>query len=214
MALLALTISLAACNANPVLRMHGLDALGTDDLKQAEAQFAQAVEQDPTDWKSLYHLGVIRLQQGNALDAQLLLERALVLRRDHAETADILDALAQALSQAKRIDDLHALINQAVDDYGSSRDYIRQGSYLHQLGDIDGAKFAYRKAAYFAKPGDAQPFVNLADFYEQIGDTANAVTSLRHAYGINPKDRLIAERLRNYGIVPGPTAAIKLQNEK
>ena len=77
-----------------------------------------------------------------------------------------------------------------------------------QQGDIDQAKLAYRKAAFFALPGDAEPFLTLADFYESIGDTANAVTALRHAYTVTPKDRQIHDRLRRYGIVPGPTAQL------
>ncbi len=193
---------------NPLLRKHGIDALNDKNLAAAEKRFVQAVEQDPTDWKSLYHLGLIRLQQGMAFDAQILLERALELRHNDAETSDILDALAESLFQRRRMEHLHKLLTQAVTDHGTSRDYLRQGRYMAKLGDVDAAKLAYRKAAYFAAPGDPDPFVKLADFYESIGDTTNAITSLRHAHAIAPGNQRLQHRLREYGIVPGPTAAV------
>ena len=84
---------------------------------------------------------------------------------------------------------------------------------LMEQGDIDQTKLAYRKAALFAKPGNAEPFLTLTDFYESIGDTANAVTALRHAYTITPKDQQIHDRLRRYGIVPGPTATLPIERE-
>ena len=171
-------------------------------------RFEQAVEQDPTDWKSVYYLGLIRLQQGRWFTSRMLLERALVLRRDHPETADILDALAESMSRLKQIDDLHALLDQAIEDYGTSRDYMRQGRYLMELGDVDAAKLSYRKGAYFAADGDAGPFVALADFYESIGDTSGAIEALRYAFAITPKNRALQDRLRRYGIVPGPTVGL------
>lgn len=198
---------------NPLLRKQGMDAYDQQATTDAQQRFVQAVEQDPTDWKSLYYLGKIRLQQGKSFEAQTLLEQALVLRQDHPETADILDALAAALFQRGRIEALHQLLAKSIDDYGTSRDYIRHGKYLMEQGDIDQAKLAYRKAAFFAQPDDAMPFLTLADFYESIGDTANAVTALRHAYTVTPKDRQIHDRLRRYGIVPGPTAALPIERE-
>ena len=207
-AVIAATLITGCQKPNPLLRKHGMDAYDEQATEHAQQQFVQAVEQDPTDWKSLYYLGKIRLQQGKSFEAQNLLEQALAIRQDHAQTADILDALAGALFQRGRIEALHQLLAKAIDDYGTSRDFTRHGKYLMEQGDIDQAKLAYRKAAFFAKPGDAQPFLTLVDFYETIGDTANAVTALRHAYTVTPKDRQIHDRLRRYGIVPGPTAML------
>jgi len=209
-ALAGLLLLAAGCESkpNPLLRKHGMEALDQRDLQAAEKRFAKAIEQDPTDWKSLYHLGEIRLHQSRLFDAQMLLERALELRRDGPETADILDALAQTLARRGRIERLHTLLDQAIAQRGTSRDHIRKGKHLLKLGDVDEAKLAYRKGAFFAEPGDAYPFVALADFYEAISDTDNAVTALRHAHAIAPRDTAIQQRLRGYGIVPGPTAEL------
>ncbi len=208
--LAAAMLALAGCmrQPNPLLRKHGIEAFDRRQIHEADLHFSQAVEQDPSDWKSLYYLGRVRLVQNQLFDAQLLLERALAVRRDHDQTPDILDALAQTLYQHGRVQQLHQLLQQAVADYGASRDFMRQGHYLMQLGDRDGAKLAYRKAAFFAAPDDAGPFVALADFYESIGDTPNAITALRHAHAIQPRDQQLRDRLRQHGIVPGPTAAL------
>jgi len=214
--LMAVTAALAVqgCSSNALLRKQGVEQYNSKDIALADKRFGQAVEQDPTDWKSLFYLGRVRLEQGRWYDAQLLLEKALELRHHGPETVDILDALAQALNGRGRVGQLHTLLASAVEDYGTSRDYARQGRYLQKLGDIDGAQLAYRKAAYFAGGDDPAPFVALADFYDSIGDTDNAVVALRHAYAVTPTDPQLQDRLRRHGIVPGPTSGIAPEKAK
>ena len=139
-AVLAATLITGCQKPNPMLRKQGMDAYDEQATDQAQQRFVQAVDQDPTDWKSLYYLGKIRLQQGKSFEAQTLLEQALTLRQDHPETADILDALAAALFQRGRIEALHQLLAQSIDDYGTSRDFTRHGKYLMEQGDIDQPK--------------------------------------------------------------------------
>lgn len=209
-----LTVVPGCVRGNAWLRKEGVERYNGKELTIADEHFSQAVEQDPTDWKSLYYLGRVRLEQRRAYDAQLLLEKAMELRHHGPETADILDALAQALSDRGRLGQLHTFLASAVQDYGTSRDYTRQGRYLQKLGDVDGAKLAYRKAAYFAPNDDASPFIALADFYDSIGDTGNAVIALRHAYAVTPTDPELQDRLRRHGIVPGPTSGIAPEKAK
>lgn len=208
---IAVVLTMGGCHhpPNALLRKQGIDAYQQKDTATADDRFGQAVGQDPTDWKSLYYLGLIRLDQDRPRDAQLLLEQALELRYKHQETDDILDALAQALWLRQAHQPLVGLLERAIRDRGTSRDYIRQGRYLMMMGDRDAARLAYEKAAYFAADGESKPYVTLADFYETIGDTDRAVTALRQAHGIAPKDTHLSNRLRRYGIVPGPTAALE-----
>lgn len=215
LALLIFALLVNGCTStNTLLRKQGIDAYHVEDMEGADERFSQAISQDPTDWKSLYYLGKIRLKQRRSLDAQLLLEKAFELRHHNSETPEILDAMAEALSRQGQAVALTELLDKAVQDYGTSRDYARKGKFLQQLGDVDGAKLAYRKAAFFAPVGDVGPFLALADFYESISDTANAVTSLRHAYAVTPGDPHLNDRLRRYGIVPGPTTGIAPEKAK
>lgn len=205
--------TLAGCGSDhSQLRKQGVEAFQVNDLPRAGQCFRQAVDQDPTDWQSLFYLGRVQAQQGRWLESQLSLEKAFELHHHGTQTADMLDALADVLSRRRRMTQVNALIEKAIQDYGGSRDYGRKGRHLQRLGDIDGAKLAYRKAAFFAPKGDARPFLSLADFYESISDTDSAVTALRHAYTVNSGDPNVNDRLRRYGIVPGPTAGITPEN--
>lgn len=209
-AALSLVILLGGCQINPVLRQEGIEAFGAGNLQRADNRFAKAVRQDPTDWKSLYYLGRVRVLQGRPLDGQLLLEKSLALHSDHFDTADILDALAESIYQQgpSATGRLHQMLKSAADERGTSRDFLRQGRYLMAIGDIDSAKVSLRKSAHFAGDHEPEPFLALADFYELIGDREAALIALRQAYSIAPRDDDIRERLRRRGLIPGPTLAL------
>lgn len=190
---------------NSLLRQRGFVALQQGHQQTAHDNFAQAVKQDPTDWLAQYNLGKLLLERGQPLDAQLTLGRALSLRPDHPETAGITDSLAEALYKQDRHDSLRALLAEATRTFGSSADFLRQGDYLTRIGEVDGAKLAYLKAAQFADAADARPYVRLAEFYEQIGDGTKALGAWQRAYFLAPGDAQVADKLHQYGIVPGPT---------
>ena len=190
---------------NAVLRQRGLVALQQGDQATACDHFAVAVRQDPTDWKAQYNLGKLLLARGRALDGQLALDKARSLRPDHPETAQIIDSLAEALFQQGRRDSLRALLDEAVKTFGTSDDFLRQGEYLTRIGEVDGAKRAYLKAARFADADDPEPYTRLAGFYEHIGDHTKAVGAWQRAYFLAPDNAEVAAKLRQYGIVPGPT---------
>ena len=102
---------------------------------------------------------------------------------------------------------MHTMLQRRSHESGTTRDYLREAHYLLKAGDHDGARLALLKAVKFA-PQDPKPHTKLADFYETVGDEPNAIRSLRRAHALAPRDRKIADRLRHYGIVPGPAAAL------
>ena len=53
-----------------------------------------------------------------------------------------------------------------------------------------------------------EPYIQAAAFAEAIGDMDEALRRLRQAYGINPGDTRVTQRLRDLGEVPGPTIAL------
>lgn len=203
----------AGCVPNAMLRRQGMEAFEAGDVNWADNRFSYAVRQDATDWKSQYYLGRVRIMQNRPLEAALHLEKALSLRDHDPETQDILDALAEALYMQGQPVRLHAMLKKAVYDYGTIRDYLRQGRYLAKTGDADGAKVAYRKAAKFAPAKDPEPFLEIADYYESMGDRQNTIDALRRAYAASPGSRRISARLRQYGIVPGPTVGLPPEGE-
>ena len=209
--LLACVMGTAGCQSNPVLRLHGENAYNDGQYDLARQKFTKAVNQKSSDWKAHYYLGLIALKQGQPLEAQLSLEKALSVRDSHIITPDILDALAQSLLDQGKHENLAAMLQQATDRYGTTRDYLRQATFLGKSGDVDGAKIAFQKAIRFARHDDPSPFIKLADFYDSLGAGAEALMALRQAYYITPEDPVLADRIRQHGMVPGPTIAIEPQ---
>jgi Flp pilus assembly protein TadD len=205
---LMLVVLLVGCRTpNGVLRQRGLLAMDAHNYDAAFENFRTAVNQDPTDWRAQYYFGVVLLERGYPLEAQLALEKARSLRPASPETADILDHLAEALYQQGRKENLHALVDEATEMFGTTRDFLRQAEYLAKTDEVDGAMIAYQKAVRFAAPGDATALIAMAAFYERIGDPPNAVATWRQAHRVEPNNELVAAKLRQYGIVPGPAAA-------
>ena len=201
-----LLVVLTGCEAdNSIIRQRGFVALHQGNQAKAFDAFSCAVRRDPTDWRAQYELGKLLLAQGQPLDAGLTLDKALSLRPDHPETSGIIDCLAEAIYQQKRYDDLHALLTEATEEFGNSGDYLRQGEYLMRMGQIDDVRVAYLKAVQFADRDDAKPCIALAEFYEHVGDSAKAIGAWKRAYYIAPKNEKVANKLREHGIVPGPT---------
>ncbi len=209
--MLACVMGMAGCQSNPVLRLHGENAYKEGRYDVARQKFTKAVNRKSSDWKAHYYLGLVALKQGQPLEAQLSLERALSVRDSHEITPEILDALAQALLDQGKYENLTAMLQQSADRYGTTRDYLRQATFLGKSGDVDGAKIAFQKAIRFARKDDPSPFIALADFYDSLGAGAEALMALRQAYYITPEDPKLADRIRQHGMVPGPTVAIEPQ---
>ena len=195
---------------NAMLRQRGYDAINAGDLPGAREQFTLAVERKPGDAIAWYYLGTMQLKLDQPLDAELSLGRALALEPADAElTPRILNRLAQAIYVQKRYDNLVTFLEETAQESNLTSDYLRQAHYLVKLGDPDGAVVAYRKGAFFAPLGDAQPYVELADYYLSINDTKTATLAMRYAYHENPDYPSLANRFRQIGLVPGPTLGIK-----
>jgi tetratricopeptide (TPR) repeat protein len=178
----------------------------------ARADFARAVEINPTFWNSHYHLGLIALQQGDTAIARRHLEVALALVRDKPKLAKpIVDALAEAIFQQDDYPRLIGFLNEVTDQYATLHDFLRRARYYEKMADHDNAQIAYRQAIKIATAEDVTPFLALADFYLRIGATDQALATLRQAYSLAPAHEEISKRIRELGEVPGPTLALPPQ---
>ncbi len=196
----------AGCTTARNLREEGVLALNRGQNDLALEKIAKAAEKDPSSAFTQYELGRAYLALDRNLEAQYAMEKAHALRPgDKAFTPDVLDALAESLLRQDRRPNLLEFLDRQVATYGTTRDYLRQGKYLALAGDPDAARLAFRKGAYFADKNDPSPYIAIADFYSSIGDQPNAVTALRYANYVDQGNLDIASRLRQMGIVPGPT---------
>ncbi len=194
------------CQNSLNLRNEGVLAMKRGQHQLAVQKLTKAVEIHPSNARNRYELGRAYLAVDENIKAQYELEKAYSLRpKDDELTPDVLDHLAEALFRQDQTASLYAFLDKHVDEVPSTRDYLRQGKYFAKAGDPDAARLAYRKATYFADHGDPKPYLAIADFYSNIGDEPNAVLALRYANYVDPGNRAAAERLRKFGIVPGPT---------
>lgn len=217
--LMVLVLALAmlgGCVTNSMLRERGYTAMNQGDWAAAESAFQQAVQRRPEDYVALYYLGLAKLRLDQPLEAQLLLERALTLTEQAPDDAQagpvdlrerILDRLSEAYFAQEKFDRLTQFLGEIAETTHAPADYLRLARYQEQIGDLDGASVAYRKAALFAG-SDPKPYIAVADFYRSINDPANEKIALRYAYHVDPTNPNVNRRLRELGIVPGPTAGL------
>lgn len=207
-------------------RLAGYRAYRDGNMDLAQDHFESAVYHRAGDWRSHYYLGLIGLEHLNdPLYASRHLEIAYEIRVAKADVrsgdtnpyqptapwpnrGQIVEALAQSLHRQDDTARLFAFLHDVADQYGHSQDYMRLARYFYKAGDPDGARTAYLQATRAAEPGDAHPFVALADFYDTLGDRGAALQELRKAYFVNPDHPGLGDKIRAHGLVPGPTVAL------
>lgn len=190
------------------LRDRGIFAYQHRQYDQAQGYLNRVVQRQPQDWVANYYLGELALLEGNYDAARTNLEVAFSQQNEgpprHPMTYAVVNALAKAIFMQGDYPRVLGLCNEAIANYGRSEDYLRKASFLEQMGDHDKALVAYQTAQHIY-PGDPKVYVAMADFYDNLGERDAAVTQLRKAYTLAPQDKAIEERLRSFGVVPGPT---------
>ena len=214
---LVLALPLTACVGSPAAntfaanRNLGYELYQQGRYEAAADQFRAAAEKNGADVASHYWWATSLLNADRHNDAQFPLEQALTLQPNHPEwTPKVLDRLAQVYEAQDRPEKLYALLDDAIATGNQNpRDYERKAYHLTRIGDFDNAEVALKKAAEFAEPTDAAPYVLLADFYESVNNRPAARQHLRHAYFIDPEHPEVAGRLQGHGVVLGPSAGLR-----
>lgn len=190
----------------PVEKFKAEQAIDAGNYAEAEARLDKVLRNDPQDWGGRYLMGLTYLEQNRPVEAQSQLELALSVQdRDAEDTPKILDALARALEQQERYNELYGFLDDQIERYEGWEDYARKARFLAKANDIDGAALAYRQAAFFSRNETEDIYLELATFYEGLGDYGKAVQALKWAYFINDENETIPNRFRKLGVVPGPT---------
>jgi len=204
---LCAVLLLAGCFNPPVERMKSRQAMAAGNYAGAEQRLVACLEHNPADWEAHYLLGKLYLEQDRPVRAQSHLEQALAVVRDRdaSQTPKILDAMAEALYQQERYEQLYLFLDEQIDRYEGWEDYARKARMLAKASDIDGAALAYRQAAFFSRNQSADIYVEIAEFYEGLGDYDKAIQALKWAYYIDDEREDLPGRFRQLGVVPGPT---------
>lgn len=196
----------AGCFSPPGERYRAGKEIEAGDYARAESRMIEVLDRNPADWEAHYLLGKTYLGQGRPVQAQSQLEQALAIKdRSVKHTPKILDALADSMHAQQHYEELYAFLDAQINRYEGWEDYARKARFIFKAGDIDGAALAYRQAAYFSRNEDAQIYVEIAGFYEGLGDYDKALQSLKWAYFIDDERTDLSNRFRKLGVVPGPT---------
>lgn len=171
----------------------------------AALQYQQIVDRYPGDWEGQYQLGLSRLAMNEPTPARQALEIAHT-RRPHDE--DISDALAKALHAAGSEAQLFAFLRERTEVDATMRSYLRLARYSTEIGDPDSARAALDHAIEMDGGNRVEPYLAAAELAEQVGDREEAVRRLRQACWIDPRDKRVAQRLRDLGEVPGLSIAL------
>lgn len=190
----------------PVEKFKAGQAIDRGDFGEAQTRLLYVLDNDPSDWEAHYLLGKAYLGQGRPLEAQSELEQALAAQdRSETNTPKLLDAIAEAMLKQENYAELYAFLDAQISRYEGWEDYTRKARFLVKAGDIDNAAVAYQQAAFFSRNETADIYVELADFYEGIGDHDKALQALKWAYYIDDERPDLPGRFRSLGVVPGPT---------
>jgi len=207
-----LTCVLGACaTSTPVLRERGTKAMQAGQYERARTHFQRIVERDATDLNAQYTLGRIALNQDRPGDARTHFSVAHTIAQRKANPTpgvdQIIDGLAEAMFQSGDHTQLAGFLQSTL-ERGDVGDYLRLADYYRRMGDPDNALVTYRKAIGNA-PRDARPYAELSEFYDDLGDRDKALRYLRMGYQLNPQYADLTERLRSFGVTPGPTAGLE-----
>jgi tetratricopeptide (TPR) repeat protein len=175
------------------------------DYMTAAEHFQPIVERYPGDWEAQYRLGLCYLELERPVEARRALE---VAHTRKPQNEDIADALADAMFQCNDPDQLFAFVRQRAESLQTVRAWHRVAKYATLMRDPDSTKVALDTAIALDEGKTVEPYLLAADFNEQLGNLDEAVRRLRQAYGIDPLNEDVNQRLRDLGEIPGPTIAL------
>ncbi len=180
-------------------------ALWEGDYQDAAKGYRELTERQPGNWLWQYRLGVSELSLENTTGARRSLEIANTLRPHDPE---IVEALAEALFRQNDKDHLMTMLKEEAQSTQSVDMYMLLGDYLTEMGDPDSASTAYSTAIVLDDGRNIAPYLKAASFAEQLGDREMAVRRLRQAYGIEPGNEEVCDRLTAMGEIPGPSQSL------
>jgi tetratricopeptide (TPR) repeat protein len=168
----------------------------------AAVDFEKAATQHPGDWRAQYNLGKCYMEMGEPQAASRYLAIAESLRPFDLEIADL---YAESLLESGNQNKLYSYLHKRAKTQQTVRAWTNFAIYAMELDDPDSATSAINMAIELSNGTDATPYIAAATFAQQLGDDELALTLWKQAWGINPNNQIVADAIRSYGEVPGPT---------
>jgi tetratricopeptide (TPR) repeat protein len=162
-----------------------LNILGRKDLAMAELE--QAIRLTPNPWESRYELGRIFFERGSYLQAVEQLEQAKRLAPEFVKTYHNLGlaygAIHDEVNAVKNFEE--GLSRNARQRRPSAWPLIDYATYFNLQGDFEKARKLLLQAIQIDSSW-AQEFEELSKSYRGLGQTDEAVASLKKAIALDP----------------------------
>lgn len=175
------------------------------NFEKAAGEYTEVTDRQPGGWRAHYQLGRCLLELEKPTPARRQLEVSHTLQPRNTE---VIEALAEAMLAQGDESGLYTFLKEQAETSQTPNAYVRLARYSMLLNDPDSALSAVETAIVLDDGRTTEPYIEAAAIAERIGDLELAVRRLRQAYGIDPTNRRVQERLRDLGEVPGPTIAL------
>lgn len=197
------TIQLGGCNTAPrpteTIRASADHYFKIGDYEAARDEYAEIVSRYPGDWEGHYKLGMCCLETGEFSTARRSLEIAHTRKPDNQ---DVANGLAEAMYRQGDESRLFAFLRQRAATTQTVEAHLQLGRYAMELNDPDSARVAFQTAIEIDQGQTTEPYLEAAALSERLGQLDDAIRRLRQAYGINPKDRRVSEKMQALGEDP------------
>lgn len=174
-----------------------------DDARAIEL-WTEFVERRPHDAMARYRLGSVLLRTG---DPQGASEHLWVAHDLKPGRIDYLETLAESLHQSGQRDTLFQLLRDTRNEGGLAEGHMRYATYAKRTGLIDEAEESLRIAVALEGTRSDKPHRMLAALARQTGDEEAEIDAWRTVLWFNTADPEANQRLRDLGVIPGPSLA-------
>ena len=174
-------------------------------FESAAGYYGRILEREPGDADALEMYGRCMLELDRPSEAAKVFMTATARRPGDR---DLVLLLAGAEFQSSEYDRAFQLLRTWAIDNEDADAWLELAGFAMELDDPDTARDAIERAIELEPATAAEAYIAAADLAERLGDETLALRRLRQAYGIDPGDQSISDRLREFGEVPGPTIAL------
>ncbi len=212
--LLTLLVGLAGCNTQRPLYQVREDAQEHENYgrnAQALADYQEYVDRDKTNLKARLDLSRLLVQFERYREASVHMEVAYSLGSNRAE---VVEQYAETMFLADNPDLLLLRLGERAETKSTVDAYLLLAHWADRVGDTDQRRRALLSAERLGEGQRLEPYLELAKLAARVGDDEAEILRLKQALYIDLNDGdeaihpEIRRRLREHGLVVGPTIAI------
>ena len=204
--------ALAACASSEqtraiyIIEESGDFAYEKGDYATAVREYREVVERRPGKLSARVNLGRAYLAMG---ESDLAVEHFAAANTIDPNDEGVIELFAHAMLEKGDTEELTRFLRLEANSQNSVSSWMRLGKYLGLAGDDDEAERALLEAARLDAGMTVGPQLELARFYQGVGDSAKTTRRYRMALYVEPGNAVASGELRALGHVPGPTFALE-----